>query len=156
MADPLPRIDREIAAAEARLAVLREVRAWLVPAGRPEPAPRPSPAAPEAPPAAANGHGGPGGAPKPRVLSPREEVVLGYAPAPPPAGVREKQRRDLAVYIAREGPARPTQAMADLGIPKGSWGKIVDCPFFENEQDGYHLTAEGRSWLESLGPTRED
>jgi hypothetical protein len=74
-----------------------------------------------------------------------------------PNRVRARERREKIVrYLHAKGPSRQGSLNADLGVPYGSMGQVLDHPWFDKDQDDglVHLTP--RALAEVLGKNDDE
>jgi hypothetical protein len=59
----------------------------------------------------------------------------------------EAWRIQVAGYLRKHGPTKPNLLLANLDIHQLALTHVMECNYFEQEPDGWHLTAEGRNAL---------
>lgn len=118
--DPLTRIDAKIAALDDAAGMLRSIRGLFEGGAKPPGKSKPGTAKPSP------------GERKPR--------------APKQSNFQERQLR-IARKIEQSGPIKAKEAAEAAGCPYGSIYSYLHTSWFANENDGWTLTAEGRSGL---------
>lgn len=54
-------------------------------------------------------------------------------------------RREVGRYLAKHGPVRPDTLAAALAIPESRFGRVMECEWFTQSAQGWHLTPVGRA-----------
>ena len=59
-------------------------------------------------------------------------------------GMTEQEQREKVAYFLRNGPKKPGEIMKGCGIGPTKIRAVMECPFFTQNDQGWHLTSVGR------------